>query len=70
VLLPIWFSFGAFQHVAGAEELFEVGWGFEGVGSLLFFELSVGGDPEPFAQGHTLALRLTDEAVTFFVGDH
>jgi len=27
VLLPIWFPFGAFQRVAGAEELFKVGWG-------------------------------------------
>ena len=49
VLLPIWFPFGAFQRVAGTEKLLEVGWGFEGVGSLLFFEPLVGGDPEPLA---------------------
>ena len=37
---------------------------------LLVFEPLVGGDPEPLAQGHAFALRLTDEAVTVLVGDH
>ena len=64
------FPFGAFQRIAGAEELFEVGWGFEGAGSLLVFEPSAGGGPEPLAQGHALAPRLTDDAISIFVGDH